>query len=190
MPAIKIGWKALLSGGLMASLAFTAVVLTSFWIEPLAWVGDFPAEVQAAAGIVPERAMQVGLLSFLALMAVLIGFPTRLILKIRRESLQVIGFKGLFTHVFLLMMMVNAWDFFIVDLLIFDAIHPAFMQLPGLEQEVQTYTTPAFHAQASLQAIPVMAFLSALIAGAGRWIKPQSLKNGGQSTQNGAVAGA
>ncbi|MEM6843359.1 MAG: hypothetical protein AAF632_14115 [Bacteroidota bacterium] len=39
-----IAWKAILNYGLIAGALFTIVILVSYLIEPLMWIGDLPKE--------------------------------------------------------------------------------------------------------------------------------------------------
>lgn len=160
----RLRWREITSYGLFASVAFSILVLGSYVVDPLMWVGDFPPEVRARVGEIPPESEQRAVAMFLALVALLFGVIGRFGYRLRRLGAREGSFGRLFVHLLLVLTFVNLWDFLVVDLLVFDLFHPDFMLIPGAEEEAKRYVTAWFHFEASLHGMPIFIGMALIVA--------------------------
>lgn len=125
--------RRLLVDGLVVSIAFSAIVIGSIYLNPWLWFEDFPPDIQAMVGAPPEVPVwQVAVLGilFLGTLMFLIVRSTAALLRERDGSG---AFALALVHAFLVFQFVNAWDVVVLDWLIFTWWTPSFIVLPGTE---------------------------------------------------------
>ncbi|MEM9833816.1 MAG: hypothetical protein AAF944_24515 [Bacteroidota bacterium] len=160
-----IAWKAILNYGLIAGALFTIVILVSYLIEPLMWIGDLPKEAQEKIGEVPPDVLPMGWIFFLSTVAIFIVFPVLMNKKIFNQQPENASFWNFFLHALLLANFVNLVDLIIVDILIFDTIQPDFMMIEGAEEYIREYVNAGFHFIGFLKGQPWMLSFAAISAG-------------------------
>ncbi|MEM9454810.1 MAG: hypothetical protein AAGF11_11570 [Myxococcota bacterium] len=164
----RLQWREVTSYGLFASVAFSILVLGSYVVDPLMWVGDFPPEVRARVDEIPPASEQRAVVMFFAIVALLLGVTGRLGYRLRRLGAREGSFGRVFVHLLLVLTFVNLWDFLVVDLLVFNLFHPDFMLIPGAEEEAKRYATAWFHFEASLHGTPIFIGMALIVAAACR----------------------
>ena len=165
MKNIKIYWNAVLHYGLILSVLFTAVVLISYFVEPLIWASDFPPEVQERIGEVPGDAIQKAIVVMVIILLLTIVFPVLLSRTIVQANQSHGSFLNLLLNSFLLLNFMNLFDALVVDILIFDTIQPSFMWIEGAEDYMREHVTAAFHFTAFFRGQPYLLVAALLAAG-------------------------
>jgi len=161
--------RALFDGALIGA-AFAIVALTSLLINPMAWIGDYPPDVQAAVtGSVRSTTTFQALVSGALIVVVLGGYT----LSLRRLGREVsdLRFGGVVLHVFLVYWVANAFDVVVTDWLFFMHVLRRWVILPGTEG-LAGYDDYFFHFQVSfLEPGPwVGSLIVSLGAGFGWWL--------------------
>jgi len=177
MKNIKIYWKKILIYGLILSVLFSAIVLISYMVEPLIWANDFPVEVQAQIGEIPDDVLAKSIVIFLSILGLMLIFPILLNRAIIRADNTHSSFLNLLIHGFLLLNFMNLFDLLIVDILIFNIIQPDFMIIKGAEEYIQSHVTPTFHLIAFFKGQPYMLVMALLSAGISLLFKKQFSKS-------------
>ncbi|MEN0061215.1 MAG: hypothetical protein AAGA48_03640 [Myxococcota bacterium] len=156
MFSFRLQWGDILRHGLVLSAGFTAVVLLSYWIEPLVWANDFPPEVQDALGPIPPSARWFGVVVFVSILSMLFGVPYRLGRKLRKQGGEASSFASVFIHALLVLMLLNVWDLLVVDIFIFGVLKPDFMMIVEAKEWLVENVTTAFHVQAFFIGVPIL----------------------------------
>lgn len=118
--------------GALLSAAMTAFILTTLYWRPMMWIGDAPAEVQAAApppSAADRRIKRVaGGLVFVVLLAILAVSLAAL----RRLAGGALSFADVAVSTFLIFMTFNLVDLLLIDWLVVETLRPGFITFPGV----------------------------------------------------------
>jgi hypothetical protein len=124
--------KRILIDGTLMNVLISIVLYGSLYLNPAIWVHDYPPDIRAAVGPVSIPAFQKLVMGVL-LLGIVAGVPLWSSAKLRRENRGELSFPSAFVHNALLALYFAVWDLLILDWLIFVAIQPAFVVIPGTE---------------------------------------------------------
>jgi hypothetical protein len=154
---------ALLYGGLL-SLILGCLMWISFLITPDIWVGDYPPDIQEAYGPMSAKGKKwrpfIGILFFGTIIAgEFLAFNA-----LRNTAPVKPGYMDYFLTGFAVLMIFNIFDLFIADWLIFVAIQPKQIVLPGTEG-LAGYNDYGFHFRGFLMGILFSGVSAAILSG-------------------------
>ncbi len=134
---------ALLFGALL-TVGLAALMLASFVLAPDMWVGDYPSDIRRAYGEMSRRGRRlrpmIGVL-FFGWVLIVVGLAA---LRLRDLAPADPGFWAYALVTFVTLMTFNTFDLLIADWLLFVAIQPRRIVLPGTEG-LAGYKDYAFH---------------------------------------------
>ena len=144
--------------GVLIGAGFAVVVLTSLLIDPFAWVGDYPPDVQAAVADSPPAGTAFRIVVAGALVTVIVVGLAWSLKSLGRAN-PTLGFRGAALHVF------------VIDWLFFMNLLHRWVVLPGTEG-LAGYGDYWFHFRVSfLEAGPWLgSFVLSLAAASGWWL--------------------
>jgi hypothetical protein len=156
--------------GVLIGAGFAVVVLTSLLIDPFAWVGDYPPDVQAAVADSPPAGTAFRIVVAGALVTVIVVGLAWSLKRLGRAN-PTLGFRGAALHVFVVYWAVQAFDVFVIDWLFFMNLLHRWVVLPGTEG-LAGYGDYWFHFRVSfLEAGPWLgSFVLSLAAASGWWL--------------------
>jgi hypothetical protein len=149
--------------GLLLTVIMSIVIFTTLYLTPEIWLGDAPADIQAALGPISPRARQQKLL---------IGVPMLLIVGalLLHAALRIVDLNGdhnlfaaLALSTFLIVQVFNLFDLVVIDWLIVVTLRPSFVILPGTEG-LPGYSDYGFHFRAFMKGLAGSAIVSILLA--------------------------
>ena len=155
--------KIVLDGLVLAVIASIFIAIT-LRLNPRLWLQDYPQDIQAQ---VPPKTKEEKRLSlvvgipFLILLAVISLIST---LTLRIQYGGEISFFSLVIHAFGVLLVFNAVDWLVLDWLMFCAITPGFVVIPGSEG-AEGYKDYGFHFRGFLKGT-VFSAVAGLIIGA------------------------
>jgi hypothetical protein len=155
--------------GLIISLLLTVVLMLSLMINAEMWLNDYPPDVREKYGqMSDETRRQRGPLAA-AFFGVIIITLSIGVGKILSASPGESVFFALFVYSFVALFTFNLYDLLILDWLIFVAIQPKFVILPGTEG-MSGYKDYSFHFKGFLVGIGYSTAAGLLVAGIGSLI--------------------
>lgn len=119
--------------GLVFSLFFSALILVMIKINPEMMLNDYPPDIKARYGPASEKTKQQRMPFVILFFLIVIGVPLLSILRLDQMISGVPSFLEVFVNIFTLFLVFNIVDLLILDWLIFCAITPGFIVLPGTE---------------------------------------------------------
>lgn len=150
--------------GSLLSLALSLLILASLYLNAEMWLGDYPPDIQEKYGDMGEKAKSqrivVGILFFVVAIGIIILSTARLLEALGGEA----QFLELFLNTFIMLLFFNLVDLIILDWLIFVAIQPSFIVLPGTEG-MAGYKDYRFHFIAFLKGLLLIIVVSLTTAG-------------------------
>ncbi len=156
--------------GVLIGAALGIVSLTSLLINPMAWISNYPPDIQAAVTGSERSTTAFQVLVAGALIVVALGGLT---LSLRRlgRAVSDLRFGGVVLHVFLVYLAANAFDVVVTDWLFFMNVLRRWAILPGTEG-LAGYDDYFFHFQVSfLEPGPwVGSLILSLGVGLGWWL--------------------
>lgn len=149
--------------GALLSFALGAVMVMSFAIAPDMWLGDYPPDIRQVYGSMSARGKSyrplIGTLFFGTVIAVVaLSFSA-----LRGASPADPSFADYFVTGLVVLTVFNLFDLLIVDWLVFVAIQPARIVLPGTEG-LDGYQDYGFHFRGFLVGIVFSAAGAAIMA--------------------------
>ena len=130
--------------GFVFSLLFSALLLVMIKINPEMMLNDYPPEIKARYGPVSEKTKKQRKPFVILFLLIVIGVPLLSIMRLDQMIAGVPSFLEIFVNIFTLFLVFNIVDLLILDWLIFCAITPRFIVLPGTEGTA-AYKDYGFH---------------------------------------------
>jgi hypothetical protein len=119
--------------GIVFSLLFSALLLVMVRINPEMMLNDYPPDIKARYGPASEKTKQQRKPFIILFFLIMFGVPLLSILRLDQMVAGFPSFLEVFVNIFTLFLVFNIVDLLILDLLIFCAITPKFIVLPGTE---------------------------------------------------------
>lgn len=150
--------------GLILSAAMSALVLISFRLEPEAWLGDLPRDIQEAYGPIGARAKRMKILFGIPILILPLAFAVFSLHRFEQATDTPLTFVPASLMVFIIFNVFNLVDLLLLDWLIFVRVQPKWVVLPGTEG-LAGYRDYVFHFRAFLIGLALTAVVSPLLAG-------------------------
>ena len=147
--------------GIVFSLLFSALLLVMIRINPEMMLNDYPPEIKARYGPAGEKTKQQRKPFVILFFLIVFGVPLLSIMRLDQMIAGVPSFLEIFINIFTLFLVFNIVDLLILDWLIFCAITPRFIVLPGTEG-MAAYKDYGFHFRGFLIGC-VICLVSALV---------------------------
>jgi hypothetical protein len=128
----KLSVRRILIDGTLLSVLLTLIIYGSLYINPLMQIDNYPPDIQAAVGEVDVPPIQP-LVVYGSFFAVVIGVNLLSNARLRSENGGQLSYWTAAANSALLMFFYAVWDLLIIDWLIFVAIRPDFIVIPGTE---------------------------------------------------------
>jgi len=119
--------------GLVFSLLFSALLLVMIKINPEMMLNDYPPDIKARYGPASEKTKQQRKPLVILFFLIVIDVPLLSIVRLDQMIAGSPSFLEIFVNIFTLFLVFNIVDLLILDWLIFCAITPRFIVLPGTE---------------------------------------------------------
>jgi len=155
--------RTLLDGAIL-SVAATLYMLITLRIEARIWLGDYPQRIQDAVPPKDEREKRLSLILGIPFLLLLLAGPLISTLLLKRRSEGAISYLALLANAFGVSLVFDLVDWLVLDWLVFCAIAPRFIVLPGTEG-MAGYKDYGFHFRGFLVGCVVSAVAGAIIAG-------------------------
>jgi hypothetical protein len=150
--------------GLMLSAVMTVSFIVIALINPEIWLKDYPPDIREKFGRMSERAKKQRTLFGIPVALLTLGI---IVLAVAQLA-QVMGRAPTFLEVaisfFLMLLVFNLVDLFIIDWLIFVTLRPRLIILPGTEG-MKGYRDYGFHFKQSLKGLVGSTVASVIVAG-------------------------
>ena len=130
--------------GIVFSLLFSALLLVMIRINPEMMLNDYPPEIKARYGPASEKTKKQRKPFVILFFLIVFGVPLLSIMRLDQMIAGVPSFLEIFVNIFTLFLVFNIVDLLILDWLIFCAITPRFIVLPGTEG-MAAYKDYGFH---------------------------------------------
>ena len=130
--------------GTILSLAASAFIIITMWVNPRVWLKDYP---QAIQDLVPPKNTEERVLSLILgvpFLILLLAVPFASTLTLKIEGAGAVSFLQLVTNGFGVSLIFNLVDWLILDCLVFCTLTPGFVMIPGTEGAVG-YKDYGFH---------------------------------------------
>jgi len=147
--------------GIVFSLLFSALLLVMIKINPEMMLNDYPPEIKARYGPASEKTKQQRKPFVILFFLIVFGVPLLSIMRLDQMIAGVPSFLEIFVNIFTLFLVFNIVDLLILDWLIFCAVTPRFIVLPGTEG-MAAYKDYGFHFRGFLIGC-VICIVSALV---------------------------
>lgn len=131
-----------LLNGLILSLLASLWLLFSLWINPRAFLQDYPREIQEIVPPKTQAEKRLSLFFGIPFMLLLLLFPVFSTLYLKAQG--GVTFGGLWLNAAGVMFIFNIVDWLILDWLIFCTLTPRFLVIPGSEG-MPAYKNYGFH---------------------------------------------
>lgn len=122
----------LLTGGAMC-LTAGGYLLLLLRLWPRVFLRRFPDEVRAAVAPLSATERLLGTIATLPLLAMLLGFPAWIALRLQEQAGANVGFGTLFAASYTVWMLFNLFDWLILDELVVGVLRPRWLVLKGAE---------------------------------------------------------
>lgn len=151
--------------GLLLSIEMVVLFILVAWINPEAWLKDYPPDIQEIHGRMSPEAERIRRMAGLPVFLIL-GITLVAGLVVLSQQLGGLSFWQAFGSLFLMLAVFNLVDLLVLDWLIFNTIQPKRIVLSGTEGAAG-YKDYAFHVRQGLKGLAgslVAALLLAEIA--------------------------
>lgn len=149
-------------------LLFSAVMVISFilaaLVNPEIWLKDYPPDIRAKFGPMSARAARQRTLVGIPIFVLMVGIIVFSIVQLAQIKGSDPNLIEIFINVFVILLVFNLVDLFVLDWLIFVTVRPRIIILPGTEGAAG-YSDYGFHLRASLKGLAGSFVVSLLIAG-------------------------
>lgn len=122
-----------LTYGLALSAFMTAFIVATLYFRPMIWLGDAPAEVQAALGPMSDEDRRFKQIAGAASGLVVVGLLVAALVQLARAEPGPLRFADAALLVFIIITVFNVVDLVLIDWLLLVAWRPRFIVLPGAE---------------------------------------------------------
>lgn len=150
--------------GAILSLAASVFIGFTMWIDPRLWLQDYPPDVQERVPPKTSRERRLSLVLGLPFLILLFAVPLASTLALKRQHGGAVPFLQLVANGFGILFMFNLVDWLILDWLVFCAITPRFVVIPGTDGAAG-YKDYAFHFRGFLIGTVFSAAAGMVIAG-------------------------
>ncbi|WP_369899579.1 nitroreductase [Bacillus manliponensis] len=151
--------RTILEGAFLSAL-FSVLILAILYYNPRLLLNDYPKEIQDAVPPKTVKEKYQSNISSLFVILILLFIPFLFTLRYDNET----SFWAISLYFFIVFMIVNLVDLFLLDWIIFCKITPKFIVIPGTEG-MGIYKDFIFHLKASLKGSIICAIFSLLLAG-------------------------
>jgi hypothetical protein len=149
--------------GLILSFAMVILFGIVAWINPEAWLKDYPPDIQEIHGPMSPEAERFRKIAGLPVFLVL-GFTLFAGLMVLSRQLDGLTFWQAFSSVFVMLAVFNLVDLLVLDWLIFVIIQPRRIVLPGTEGAAG-YKDYGFHVRQGVKGLAGSLVAALLLAG-------------------------
>jgi len=149
--------------GLLFSALMTALILATLAWRPMMWLGDAPADVQAAVGPMSAADRRAKQLAGVVMLVIVVAVFGAVLARLAALSGGALAFADAVLATFLVYMTFNVVDLVLIDWLLLVAIRPRFMLLPGAAR-LDATGGYGYHFRAFLKGTVLGVVLSLLIA--------------------------
>lgn len=163
MPDWPTLWTSALAWGLCLSLALSAVIVVSAVVAADVWLGDYPPDIREKFGPISPRAARLRPLVAVVFFLLVVVIPL-LGLSRLRAGIEVIPFSRAFAFAALTLLVFNAFDLVVLDWIVFCAVQPPQVVLPGTEG-MAGYRDYYFHFVGFLKGLAFCGVAGLFIAG-------------------------
>lgn len=149
--------------GLILSAVMTALIVGTLYWRPMIWIGDAPADVQAAAPPMSATDRRVKRAAGGLVFGLLFGILAVALIGLRELAGGTLTFFDGALSSFIIFMTFNLIDLVIIDWVVVEWWRPSFIAIPGME----TVTTTAgygYHFRAFLKGTAGGVILSLVVA--------------------------
>lgn len=119
--------------GLLFSAIASVFIIVTLRLNPRIWLHDYPPDIQARVPPKTEGERRRSLLVGLPFLILLVAVPLISTLVLKRQCQGEISFLQLALHAFGVVFVFNVVDWLVLDWLMFCAITPGFVVIPGSE---------------------------------------------------------
>jgi len=152
--------------GAILSVLTTALILVTLYLRPMAWAGDAPPDVRAAAGPLSDEDRRFKRVAGVVMLVILIGVFGAALAALARLGGEAVGFIDAAVSTFLIFMVFNLVDLLLIDWLLVVAVRPRFVLIPGTES-LAGYGDYGYHFRAFLKGTVGGVLLALLVAAIG-----------------------
>ena len=124
--------KIIVDGAILSILASLFIIVT-LRLNPRIWLQDYPKDVQAKAPPKTSQEKRLSLFLGIPFLLLLVATPFVSSLTLKYQTQEQISFWTLFINSFGVVFIFNLVDWLILDWLMFCAITPKFVVIPGTE---------------------------------------------------------
>ncbi len=150
--------------GVLLSILLAIVMLGSFAIAPDMWVGDYPPDVRQKYGAMSDIGRRYRPLIAILFFGTVIVVVALSFIALRETNPIDPNFLHYFLTAFLVLMVFHVFDLLIADWLVFVAIQPNWIVLPGTVG-MAGYKDYGFHFRGFLVGIVFSAAAAAVLSG-------------------------
>lgn len=149
--------------GVILSFSCSLVILLSLWVNPRLWLQDYPKSIQCKVPAKTKEEKQQSLVWGIPFLILLLAIPLISCLRMKHHDGSSISYLTYFINAFGVAFVFNVVDLLLIDWLLFCAITPKFMVIPGTEGMVD-YKNYRFHFKAFLIGTVLSALAGMLLA--------------------------
>lgn len=124
--------NALIFGAALSTVLVILMVISAA-IVPDMWVNDYPPDIRDKYGPMSERARRLRPYFAVPFFVVTLIFPLLALFRLEAITAAPVDFASAFLSSFLVILVFNVFDLLILDWLLFNAVQPKMMVLPGTE---------------------------------------------------------
>lgn len=157
----------ILTDGAVLSVLASVFIAVTMRLNPRIWLQDYPPDVQARVPPKTEKERRQSLLLGVPFLLLLVAGPVVSTLAWENRMGGEIGFFSLALHAFGVVFVFNLVDLLVLDWLVFCALTPDFVVIPGSEG-AEGYQDYGFHFRGFLIGTALSA-VTGLIVGAVVW---------------------
>jgi hypothetical protein len=160
-------FKNILLDGAVLSVLATLFILVSLYVNPRIWLQDYPEGIQAAVPPKTEAEKRLSLIFGIPFLLVLFSVPLISTITLKHKADGHFAFSSLFLNAAGVAFTFNLIDWLLLDWLMFCAITPKFVIIPGTEG-MQEYKDYFFHFRGFLTGT-VFSAVAGLVIASGVW---------------------
>jgi len=154
----------ILVDGLIFSLVSSVLLIVSLRVNPRMWLHDYPQEIQDMVPPKSDREKRQSLVWGIPFLILVFLGPFVSTLFLEAQAEEGATFLALFANAFGVGLMFNLVDWLLLDWLMFCAITPRFLVIPGTEG-AQGYKNYAYHFRGFLIGTVITAVGALIVAG-------------------------
>ena len=158
----------LLQNGLVFGLVLSLVIGIGFsglaLVNPEIWLKDYPPDIQARFGPASQKAQRQRNFFGIPIFGLMLAILVAALIRLGIAKGAPLNFIEAFLTIFIVMMVFNLVDLLVLDWLLFIAIRPRLVILPGTEGS-KGYKDYGFHLRAFFKGTIGSLLISAIAAG-------------------------